>query len=57
MGVVVNDVGCYHDIVTSQRTSDVLLFPLSTGLLSELEMVTYFFCENFRAIRIAQFSY
>ena len=43
MGAVRYDSGFYYVIVAYQRTSDVFLFPLITGVLSELKMVTSFF--------------
>ena len=46
MGVEVYDSGCDDVIVKSQISSYVLLFPLSTGVLFELKMVTSFFVKN-----------
>ena len=44
--VVVDDSGCDDVIVTTQSPSDLLCFPLNTGLFSELKMVTYFFVKS-----------
>ena len=57
MGEFVGDSGYDDVIVTSQRPSDVFHFLLSTGVFSELKIVTYYFFENCGPIRIAQFSY
>ena len=46
VGVVGDDSGCGDVIVTSQRPSGVLRFPFSTGVLSELKMVTSFFVKS-----------
>ena len=43
---MVYDSGCYDIIVTSQIPSDVFRFTLSTGVLSELKMVTSFFVKS-----------
>ena len=56
VGVVRNDTFCDDDIFTSQRPSDVFRLLLSTGVSSELKMVTYF-CEKCRVIRIIQLPY
>ena len=48
-GVVVtvgDDSGCDDVIATSQRPPYVSCFLLSTGVLSELKMVTSFFVKN-----------
>ena len=42
MIVVWNDAGCYGDIVTPQRPLDVFRFLLSTVVLYELKIVTFF---------------
>ena len=39
MGVVGCDSGFDDGIVKYQRSSDILRFPLSTGVLSEVKMV------------------
>ena len=54
---MVNDSFFDDLIVTSQIPSDIFLFPSSTGVFSELKIVTYYFFENCGPIRIAQFSY
>ena len=36
-------LGCEVSIVKSHKPSDVFLFPLSIGVLSELKMLTLFF--------------
>ena len=46
MGVVGDDSGCDDVIVISQRPYDVFRFPLSTGVLSELKMMTSFFIKS-----------
>ena len=46
LGVVENDAGCDNDIVTSQRPPDVFISTLSTGVLSELKTVTFFFLKS-----------
>ena len=57
VGVVGYDSGCGDAIVTPHNASDVFHFTLSTGVLSELKMVTYFFCEKFGVIIIAHLYY
>ena len=37
---MLDDSGCYDVIVTYHKPSDVLRFTFSTGVLSELKMVT-----------------
>ena len=39
-------LGCKVSIVTSYKSSDVLLVPLSTGVLSELKMMASFFVKS-----------
>ena len=46
MVAVRGGLGCEVSIVTSLKPSDVLIFPLSKGVLSELKMVTSFFFKS-----------